>query len=83
LTRLSDTDRQKKRVDLGKRLMLMRARVDLSQAQVAEALGVRRPTVTAWENGDAEPKALDLQHLADLFGVDINVLTGRATLPLE
>lgn len=83
MTRLSDTDRQKKRVDLGKRLMLMRARAGLSQAQVGESLGVRRPTVTAWESGDAEPKALDLQRLADLFGVDINVLTGRAHLPLE
>lgn len=63
--------------------MLMRARADLSQAVVAERLAVSRPTITAWEGGDSEPPALDLLRLADLYGVDINVLTGRATLPLE
>lgn len=61
----------------------MRTRAGLSQERVAASLGVRRPTVTAWENGDAEPKALDLQALADLFRVDINVLTGRALTPLD
>jgi len=82
LTRVHDKGRQAEREALGKRLMLMRSRAGLSQLQVAERLEVRRPTVTAWENGDAEPKALDLQRMADLFGVDINVLTGRAQLPL-
>ena len=83
MTRIADKDRQAERVALGKRLMLMRTRASLSQANVAETLAVRRPTVTAWENGDAEPKALDLQRMADLYGVDINVLTGRALLPLD
>lgn len=83
MTKAHDSTRQAERVALGKRLMLMRARAGLSQAQVAEQLGVHRPTVTAWENGNAEPKALDLQKMADIYDVDINVLTGRLALPLD
>lgn len=83
MRRLPDRDRQAARTALGKRLLLMRTRAGLSQGAVAEHLSVTRQTITAWEGGDSEPPALDLQHLADLFGVDINVLTGRAHLPLE
>lgn len=77
----ADRDRQRERRAFGERLALLRGRMKLSQDRVAEALGVRRATVTAWEGGDSEPLALDLQALADLLGVDMAVLTGRVPLP--
>lgn len=61
----------------------MRTRAGLSQGAVAERLAVTRQTITAWEGGDSEPPAIDLQRLAALFGVDVNVLLGLAALPLE
>lgn len=79
----AEGERRAEREALGKRLLLMRTRASLSQAQAAESLGIRRQTMTAWEAGDSEPPALDLQRMADLYGVDINVLTGRALLPLD
>jgi transcriptional regulator with XRE-family HTH domain len=75
-----DSERIAERVELGRRLSLARAYARLSQANVAAALGVRRPTITAWEAGDAEPMAIDLLRLADLYGVDINGLMGRGPL---
>ena len=76
-----DSERIAERQALGQRLSLGRAYARLSQASVATALGVRRPTIAAWEAGDAEPLAIDLQRLADLYGVEIGMLTGRASLP--
>lgn len=76
-----DSERLALRVELGRRLSLARAYARLSQASVAATLGVSRPTITAWEAGDAEPLAIDLQRLADLYGVEIAMLTGRAPLP--
>lgn len=76
-----DSERLAERQALGQRLSLARAFARMSQASAATALGVRRPTIAAWEAGDAEPLAIDLQRLADLYGVEIGVLTGRAPLP--
>lgn len=53
----------------------------MTQDAVAARLDVRRPTISAWEAGGAEPLAIDLQHLADLYGVTLDQLTGRAPLP--
>jgi transcriptional regulator with XRE-family HTH domain len=79
--RTPDSERIAERIALGRRLGLARAYARMSQASVAKALGFRRPTITAWEAGDAEPLAIDLQRLADLYGVEIAMLTGRAPLP--
>ena len=40
----------------------------LRQSDVAEALGVRRVTVTQWEIGNAEPTASKLRELTRLYG---------------
>jgi transcriptional regulator with XRE-family HTH domain len=36
---------------------LLRERADLSQLEIAEALGVSRPAVTRWESGQREPRS--------------------------
>lgn len=49
---------------LGARLRAARARAGLPQAFVAEALGVTRQSLSAWENGVSAPSALQLGELA-------------------
>lgn len=72
---------QRERAHLGRCLSLARERADLSQAMAAERIGVSRPTMSLWESGAGEPLATDLQRLADLYGVTLDELTGRAPLP--
>lgn len=69
------------RTHLGRCLALARERSGKAQGDVAEVLGVSRPTMSAWERGLAEPLALDLLQLADLYGVTLDQLVGRADLP--
>lgn len=62
-------------------LRLARQWARITQDQVASALGLRRATVSGWER-DAEPGAGNLVRLADLYGLTLDQLTGRAPLPL-
>lgn len=51
------------------RLKVLRAEKNLTQAQLAKALGTNQPTVSAWERGDNIPRAPMMQKIADYFGV--------------
>lgn len=51
-----------------------RKAVGLTQAQLAEALGVERATVTMWELGNSWPSARVLPPLADLLVCSIDEL---------
>jgi transcriptional regulator with XRE-family HTH domain len=46
----------------------------MTQAFVAEALGVSRQTVSNWENGRADPGASNLIVLAKLYGISAGEL---------
>jgi transcriptional regulator with XRE-family HTH domain len=50
----------------------------LTQARLAEALGVHEGTVTAWENGYQRPEGENAVRLAELLGVPVRVLYGGA-----
>lgn len=66
---------------LGRCLALARAYARMNQDEAAAGAGVSRKTVSLWETGVHEPGALDLLHLADLYGVGVEALCGRAPLP--
>ena len=51
-----------------------RKAVGLTQAQLAEALGVERATVTMWELGNSWPSARVLPLIADLLVCSIDEL---------
>ena len=51
-----------------------RKAVGLTQAQLAEALGVERATVTMWELGNSWPSARVLPQIADLLVCSIDEL---------
>lgn len=50
-------------------LKAARVNADLSQKQVAKALGVSNKTVSSWENGDTFPSAKYIALLCKLYNV--------------
>jgi DNA-binding XRE family transcriptional regulator len=44
-----------------------RLKAGLTQQQVADSVGVRQTSVSAWEHNNAEPKPQTLRALASLF----------------
>lgn len=61
----------------GLRLQRLRKARRLTQAQVASAVGVSKPTVWAWEQGRARPVEARLDALAEVLGVDRAALLAR------
>ncbi len=49
----------------------------LKQVQLAELIGVKQNTISAWVLGKKEPCISSLWLLADYFDVDIDYLIGR------
>ena len=60
--------------DFGHRLQRLRKERGLTLAQIAEQLGVSKPTVWAWEQGRSRPVGNRIDPLAEVLGV------GRAEL---
>ena len=57
------------RKHLGQNLRRARAQAGLSQREVAQHLGVSRPTYTYYETGKSTPSAADLARLAGLYAI--------------
>lgn len=55
--------------DFGHRLQRLRKLRGLTLAQIAEQLGVSKPTVWAWEQGRSRPVGNRIDPLADVLGV--------------
>ncbi len=51
---------------------------NLTQVALANKIGVKQNTISAWVLGKKEPSIRSLWLLADYFGVDIDYLVGRA-----
>lgn len=63
---------------LGKRLAKLRQERGLTLAQVAEQLGVSKPTVWAWEHDRSQPVTSRIEALAETLGVaEAELITGR------
>ena len=58
------------------RLVELRNDRNLSQRELAEALGSKRTTVSSWENGASEPNITMLAKIAVLFDVSVDYLIG-------
>lgn len=56
----------------GIRLHSLRKQDNLTQLQLANALGVKKSTIGMWENGKREPDFETLEAIADYFNVTIN-----------
>lgn len=60
------------------RLKECRERARFTQKQVAVTLGIAAPSVANWESGKTNPAHENLVRLADLYGVSVDYLLGRA-----
>lgn len=63
--------------ELAERIREERIYVGLSQADVAQALGIPRAAVSALETGKRRVSGLELGRLAELFGTSVDRLLGR------
>lgn len=53
---------------IGRRIKIARVAAGLEQQQLAEAVGVRRNTMSNWESGRTEPSASHFVRLARIVG---------------
>ena len=65
----------------GQRLAELRKKKDMSQVRFASVLQVSPKTVAAWEVGRNEPNLDTLSRIATYFGVSIDYLLGKPSLP--
>lgn len=63
------------------RLKELREKAKLSQAALAQKIGVRQSTVGMWESGKNKPENAKLEALANLFQVSTDYLLGREEKP--
>lgn len=58
-------------------LKVLRVMANLTQAEVAEKLGVNQATVSGWEQGQYKPSAASVSRLAEAYGVsEAKILKG-------
>ena len=63
-------------------LKILRNQKHLSQAKLAEFIGVSASTIAMWESGDREPKNYEtLEIIADFFNVNMEVLLNGKLTP--
>jgi transcriptional regulator with XRE-family HTH domain len=60
-----------------KRLRQLRREADLTQAQLAEALGATRGMIASYETGGKQPPLDILMKIADYFDCSIDYLVGK------
>lgn len=60
---------------LHKNIRCLRKRLNLSQEELANKIGLNRGNISSYENGSAEPKICNLLKLSNLFGVSMMDLT--------
>jgi transcriptional regulator with XRE-family HTH domain len=68
--------------DLGSQISCVRKKNGLTQAQLAELMGVEPETVSRFERGTATPSLQRIVSIADVLGVSVQHLLGKAS-PLK
>lgn len=64
-------------MDFGQRLRSLRAKANMTQAELAQELDVSRPAVGSWESGKIRPRLDKLSQIAELFGITVSELMGE------
>ena len=60
-------------------LKLLRNERNMSQQELADALGISKSSINMYERGERQPNFEILETIADYFNVDIDYLLGRTT----
>ena len=66
-------------MELGKHIYELRKKLNLSQEQLAERVGVSRQTISKWELGETAPDIRQAKVLSQVFNVSLDELTGNDT----
>lgn len=66
--------------DLADHIQRHRARLRLSQAELAKRVGVRQATVSDWESRKAIPTPANVAAMAEAFGISAEELRGGGTV---
>ena len=61
----------------------LRIASQLTQADMAQKLGIAKSTISMYENGNREPDFETLEKIADFFNVDTDYLLGRTEKTLS
>lgn len=61
-------------------LKYLRTSREISQAELARAIGVKPSTIGMYESGDREPNFETEEKIADYFNVSLDVLRGKSTI---
>lgn len=67
--------------EIGERLKALRESVNLSQAKMAEYMGVQQSSINRYEKNVAEPSAEILLKYADYFDVSMDYIYARTDKP--
>lgn len=61
-------------MDIGPKIKNARVKANLTQEQVAEALGVSRQTISNWENEKTYPDIISVMKMSDLYQITLDHL---------
>lgn len=62
----------------GEKLRAMRLAVELTSQQLADKIGVSRPTYSGWENGRGKPNFIQFFMICDICGLNgLDILLGE------
>ena len=65
---------------LGERIYKFRAEKEMSQGDLADALGVSRQSISKWETNSSVPELDKLVKLSEIFGISLDeLITGKET----
>lgn len=60
-------------------LKLLRKEKNMSQQELADALGISKSSINMYERGERQPNFEILETIADYFNIDIDYLLGRTS----
>ena len=61
-------------MEIGKKILKYRKKMDLSQEMLGEKINVSRQTISNWESGETYPNSEQLKLLSQVFKVSIDEL---------
>ena len=67
--------------EVGKRLRALRESLSLSQAKLAELLGITQSSLNRYENGQSTPTVEVFRRYADFFDVSMDYIFARCDEP--
>lgn len=71
-------------MDIGTKIKNARIDAQLTQEQVAEALGVSRQTMSNWENGKTYPDIVSVIKMSDLYAISLDhLLKEKEEIPMS